>query len=102
MTENKKRGRSPARRDRELPVASRRRRGGASHESHSIWEKPKIKAMLKEPVGAPVILTRAEAMAIADEAFGSRPDLPPGTEYVRSIKHIWRGLLRSRRGRRSA
>ncbi|GEM_PF-6921449 len=26
-------------------------------------------------------------------AFGSRPDLPPGEEYVREIRKIWAGLL---------
>jgi hypothetical protein len=28
-----------------------------------------------------------------DLGIGSRPDLPPGSEYVRSLRHIWRGLL---------
>lgn len=27
-------------------------------------------------------------------AFGSRPDLPPGEEYVREIRKIWAGLLK--------
>ncbi|MBI2888179.1 MAG: hypothetical protein HYY02_13375 [Chloroflexi bacterium] len=29
-------------------------------------------------------------------AFGSRPDLPPGEEYVERMKELWAGLLRKR------
>jgi hypothetical protein len=64
----------------------------------SIWDKPRIKAMLEEPIGAPVSLTHEEALAIAREAFGKRPDLPPGEEYVRSLRPIWKGLLKRRDG----
>ena len=54
--------------------------------------------MLEQPVGAPVDLTREEAIAIAREAFGKRPDLPPGEEYVRRLRPIWKGLLKQRDG----
>jgi hypothetical protein len=54
--------------------------------------------MRKERIGAPVDLTKEEALAVAKEAFGKRPDLPPGDEYVRRLKPIWRGLLKNRDG----
>ena len=79
-----------------------RQKARPSRETADIWDKPNIKAMLKERPGSPISLTRAEAMKIADAAFGARPDLPPGAEYVRGIKHIWRGFLRDRRVRRSS
>ena len=55
-----------------------------------------MKSILAEPVGAPIKLSREEAEAIARDAFGSRPDLPSGIEYVRGLKTIWAGLLKSR------
>lgn len=64
----------------------------------SVWELPKFKAMLEQPLGTPVHLTREEAIAIATEAFASRPDLPPGDEYVRKMKRMWRGLAKRRHG----
>jgi len=64
----------------------------------SVWELPKFKALLKQPVGAPLELTREESLAIAKEAFASRPDLPPGDEYARQIRPIWAGLVRRRNG----
>jgi len=67
-------------------------------KSHSIWDTPKLRAMRKERIGAPVDLTKEEALAVAKEAFGKRPDLPPGDEYVRRLKPIWRGLLKNRDG----
>jgi hypothetical protein len=54
--------------------------------------------MLEEPLGAPVSLTDEEADAIAKEAFGKRPDLPPGEEYVRQVRNVWAGLLKKRNG----
>ena len=76
---------------REKTRSSRRKTG-------SIWDTPKLRAMRKEPVGAPVDLTKEEALAVAKEAFGKRPDLPSGEEYVRRLKPIWRGLLKNRDG----
>ena len=64
----------------------------------SVWDRPNIKAMLREPVGSPVSLTDEEAEAIAREAFGKRPDLPPGEEYVRQVRKVWAGLLKRRDG----
>jgi hypothetical protein len=34
-----------------------------------------------------------DARRNVDLAIGSRPDLPPGVEYVRRMRGIWRGLL---------
>ena len=53
---------------------------------------PKILEMLNEPVGAPIDLTREQAIAIVDAGIGGRPDLPSGSEYVKRIRKIWRGL----------
>ena len=66
------------------------------HRKGSIWDEPKIRAMLEEPLGSPVSLTREEALAIVRESFGKRPDLPPGDEYVRLIRPIWAGLVQER------
>ena len=60
-----------------------------------IWDKPNIKAMLRQRPGSPVSLTRAEAKAIARAAFGKRPDLPAGKRYVRQIRPLWRDLLKT-------
>lgn len=42
-------------------------------------------------------LSREELVARIRAAFGSRPDLPPGEEYVRQIRKIWAGLLDRRK-----
>ena len=60
-------------------------------EDHAIEEK--VSRLLKEPVGAPIRLTREEAIAIIEAGRGTRRDLPTGAEYVRSVKKIWRWLL---------
>lgn len=70
--------------------------GRRNHET--IWQRPKIRALLAQPVGAPIELTPQEARAIAREAFGKRPDLPPGEEYVRRLRPVWRGLHPKRHG----
>ena len=76
---------------REKTRSSRRKTG-------SIWDTRKLRAMRKEPVGVPVDLTKEDALAVAKEAFGKRPDLPSGEEYIRRLKPIWRGLLKNRDG----
>ena len=58
----------------------------------SVWELPKFDALLKQPVGAPIELTRDEAIAIVTEAFASMPELPSGQEYVRRVRPLWAGL----------
>ncbi len=51
-----------------------------------IWESPEVKEILAQPFGAPVKLTREQAIEIVKNSFGSRPDLPEGREYVRDIR----------------
>lgn len=61
----------------------------------NIWDKPSILTMLRQPIGAPVSLTKDEALEIALQAFGSRPDLIPGEDFVRQVRPlIGRSILR--------
>jgi hypothetical protein len=53
----------------------------------------RLKDLLSQPLGSPVAVTREEAIAIVNAGIGGRPDLPPGKEYVRRVKRMWRGLL---------
>src|SRR3990170_1228958 len=46
------------------------------------------------PIGAPAELSQSEARAMTLLAFGKRPDLPRGEDYVRQLRPIWRGLLK--------
>jgi len=54
-------------------------------EAH-VWETLEVREMLAQPFGAPVKLTREQAVEIIRSAFGTRPDLPEGHEYVRDIR----------------
>lgn len=61
----------------------------------NIWDKPNILAMVRQPVGTPVSLTRDEALEIARQAFGSSPDLVLGEDFVRQVRPlIGRSILR--------
>jgi hypothetical protein len=51
-----------------------------------IWEIPEVKEILAQPFGAPVKLTREQAIEIVKDSFGSRPELPEGREYVRNMR----------------
>lgn len=67
----------------------------------NVWDKPNILAMLRQPVGAPISLSRDEALEMARQAFGSSPDLMPGEDFVRQVRplighSILRKLKRSR------
>jgi hypothetical protein len=53
----------------------------------------KLRRMLKQPIGTPVVLTREEAIAIVEAGRGGRPDLPSGSEYVQKVSKIWRGIM---------
>ena len=55
----------------------------------NVWDTPKLKKLLVEPMGAPIELTMEEANEVARLAFGRRPDLPSGKEFVKEV----RGLL---------
>ena len=51
-----------------------------------VWEIPEVKEILAQPFGAPVKLTREQAIEIVKDSFGSRPDLPEGRKYVKDIR----------------
>lgn len=72
----------------ETMVKEKEKETAETWDEHNIWEKPNIKAMLQEPIDAPVHLTREEAIAIIKASFGSRPDFPPGKEYVRKVRPL--------------
>lgn len=55
-------------------------------EKTQVWETPEVRKMLAQPFGAPVKLTREQAIEIVKDSFGSRPDLPEGCDYVRDIR----------------
>ena len=57
-----------------------------------------MKAILAQPVGSPIPLTRKEAEEVLLDSFGAMPDLPPGDEYVRHVRPIWAGLSRDADG----
>jgi hypothetical protein len=80
--------------------ASRRRPAAAKRETAgSIWDKPRIKAMLAQPVGTPVPLTKEEALAIARDSFGrGQGRFPDGIEYVNRVREIWKGLVKPANG----
>jgi hypothetical protein len=69
-----------------------REKRGQRRSETSIWETPRIKKMLAQPVGTPMDLTREEALAIVSDSAGSMPDLPEGKDYVRRVRGIWGGL----------
>ncbi|MFQ5880469.1 MAG: chorismate synthase, partial [Dehalococcoidia bacterium] len=79
------------------PKLVRQQRSKRGKKVESIWDSPRLQEMLRQPLGSPVNLTREEAIAIAREAFGKRPDLPPGDEYVRRLRPMWKGLLKSKK-----
>jgi len=51
-----------------------------------VWETPEVREILAQPFGSPVKLTREQAVEIIRNAFGTRPDLPEGHEYVRDLR----------------
>ena len=63
-------------------------------------EDPRIEAKLRkiltEPVGAPIELSREEAIAIVEAGIGAWPDLPSGEEYVRQVSRMMWSDLASR------
>lgn len=53
-----------------------------------------VKTIYVEHFGAPNgDLRRDDAIKTVALGIGARPDLPSGTEYVRRVRGIWRGLL---------
>lgn len=55
----------------------------------NVWDSPKLRKLVAEPIGAPVELTMEEADEIVRLAFGRRPDLPAGKDWIKEV----RGLL---------
>ena len=62
-------------------------------KASSIWDDPRYQKILEEPVGISQ-LSDDEIDAIIRAGFGRRPHLPPGAEYVHSLRSIWRGLAK--------
>ena len=54
----------------------------------NVWDTPKLKNLLVEPMGAPIELTKEEADEVVRLAFGRRPDLPTGKEYVEEVREL--------------
>ncbi len=54
--------------------------------------KPKAREDVP-PRSAMKRLTREEALAAIARGIGSRPDLPPGSVYVRRVRGVWRGIF---------
>jgi hypothetical protein len=71
-------------------------------KSESIWDSPKVKALLDQPLGTPVNLddfTDDEKRQLAIGAFGrGKGRWPSGVEYVKKVRHVWKGLAKRRDG----
>jgi len=70
-----------------------RTRRHADPKPKSIWDKPRIKRILAQPVGSPIELTREEALAIVREGAGSMPHLPDGAVYTREARKFSSRLI---------
>ena len=46
-------------------------------------------SLLRERVGTPTTLSRAQAIELARRLFGSDPSLPPGAQYVKKVRGDW-------------
>ena len=65
----------------------------------NVWDKPKIRKLMGEPVGAPIELTMEEADEIIRLAFGRRADLPAGKELVKEVRELLGHSLMERLGK---
>jgi len=54
----------------------------------NVWDTPKMKSLLAEPLGTPVALTKEEATEIVRLAAGRRPDLPAGEDLVKEVREL--------------
>jgi len=54
----------------------------------NVWDSPRLRKILAEPVGTPVELTMEEADEIVRLAFGRRHDLPTGKEMVKEVREL--------------
>ncbi|MBI2907924.1 MAG: hypothetical protein HYX92_09740 [Chloroflexi bacterium] len=44
-------------------------------DTRTVWDTPKLRKLVAQPLGAPIELTREQADEIVRLAFGRRPDL---------------------------
>jgi hypothetical protein len=54
----------------------------------NVWDRPKFRKLVAEPLGAPVELTAEEADEIVRLAFGRRPDLPTGKDWTKEVREL--------------
>jgi len=85
----------PRRYKRRIPELDRRDESPKRVPLIDQVSSPRLKELLRQPVGTPVELTPEEAWEIIEAGAGGRPDLPSGKEYVRRVSHIW-GAFRPR------
>jgi hypothetical protein len=67
---------------REESISTRRRL------QPSVWDSPKLRQLLEQPLGSPIELSPDEAREIAKLAFGRRGDLPEGRRFVREVREL--------------
>jgi len=66
----------------------------------TVWDSPRLRNLLAQPLGAPVELTDEEAEEIVRLAAGRRPDLTPGKDYVEDVRTLLgHSILERRKGR---
>lgn len=53
-----------------------------------IWDTPKLQRLVRDEIGDAIEITREEAEEIIKLAFGSRPDLPPGEQFVGEVREV--------------
>ena len=53
-----------------------------------VWDSPKLRKLVAEPMGTPIDLTMEEAEQIVRLAFGRRPDLPAGKDLVKEVREL--------------
>ncbi len=54
----------------------------------NVWDSPKLRKLVAEPIGTPIELTIEEADEIVRLAFGRRPDLPTGKDWTKEVREL--------------
>jgi hypothetical protein len=54
----------------------------------TVWESPKLRKLLADPLGSPIELTPEEADEIVRLAAGRRPDLPKSKEFLDEVREL--------------
>lgn len=49
-------------------------------------DDPEILEVLRQPIGSPINLTPEQALVVLRAGVGSRPDLPPGDQFVNELR----------------